>query len=305
MRRLPFHPPTFVFSTLTSVPIHCCRDPLLFSGTIRSNLDPFSVYPDIRLWDALKRAHLVGSESESTDEASPDERFSLDTVIEEEGNNLSVGQRSLVSLARALVREEARIVVLDEATAAVSFLRFLSSLFLPSSRLFLLYPSPLTPTNAPFSNTTAGRSRDGRQDPADDPDRAQGQNAAVYRPSTEDDHLLRQDLGVEFRSSPRVWDAAGLVRKGGRVHLPPDVRQVGHLKGRDREGQRGCRSVVCDLTGKDVTLHPGWKGARGFFICSSITFDFLLSFSLPVRSRFVFPRCDRNDTSARICAFVA
>jgi len=42
----------------------------------------------------MKRAHLVGSESESTDEASPDERFSLDTVIEEEGNNLSVGRES-------------------------------------------------------------------------------------------------------------------------------------------------------------------------------------------------------------------
>ncbi|KAL7411550.1 ABC protein [Mrakia frigida] len=95
------------------------QDPLLFSGTIRSNLDPFSVYDDIRLWDAMKRAHLVGSESESTDDASPEERFSLDTVIEEEGNNLSVGQRSLVSLARALVREEARIVILDECTAAV------------------------------------------------------------------------------------------------------------------------------------------------------------------------------------------
>lgn len=119
---------------VASLPLNL-RDPLLFSGTMRSNLDPFGVYPDIALWSAMKRAHLVGSESEATDDANSDERFSLDTVIEEEGNNLSVGrdysfsssccrdasadlylvsltERSLVSLARALVREDARIVVL-------------------------------------------------------------------------------------------------------------------------------------------------------------------------------------------------
>ncbi len=59
------------------------RDPLLFSGTLRSNLDPFNVYPDQKLWDASRRAHLLDSEVE---------RFTLEMAIEEEGNNLSVGR---------------------------------------------------------------------------------------------------------------------------------------------------------------------------------------------------------------------
>lgn len=67
------------------------QDPVLFSGTLRSNLDSFGVYTDAELHDAMKRAHLS-------------ERFALDTVIADEGSNLSVGERSLVSLARALVK---------------------------------------------------------------------------------------------------------------------------------------------------------------------------------------------------------
>jgi len=78
-----------------------------------SNLDPFSVYDDARLWDALRRAWLVDRDTEAQTS-----RFSLDTKIEDEGANLSVGERSLVSLARALVRD-AKVVVLDEATASV------------------------------------------------------------------------------------------------------------------------------------------------------------------------------------------
>lgn len=86
------------------------QEPVLFNGTIRSNLDPFSVYEDQRLWDALRRAWLV--DRDVPVEGARASRFSLETKIEDEGANLSVGERSLVSLARALVKD-AKVVVLE------------------------------------------------------------------------------------------------------------------------------------------------------------------------------------------------
>jgi ABC-type multidrug transport system fused ATPase/permease subunit len=101
------------------------QDPLLFSGTLRSNIDPFNTKTDVELYDALKRAHLIPSANplisndvRSGSQTPASNRFTLDTVIEEEGGNLSVGERSLVSLARALVRNT-KVLVLDEATASV------------------------------------------------------------------------------------------------------------------------------------------------------------------------------------------
>lgn len=65
---------------------------------------------DAHLWDALRRSYLVEHTVKKNDEdddgtQTPTNRFNLDTVIESEGANLSVGERSLLSLARALVKD--------------------------------------------------------------------------------------------------------------------------------------------------------------------------------------------------------
>lgn len=84
------------------------QDPLLFSGTLRSNLDPFGLHDDAILWDALKRSYLVErSKGDSVDlperdgsingAETPVNRFTLDSPIEDEGNNLSIGQVSISS----------------------------------------------------------------------------------------------------------------------------------------------------------------------------------------------------------------
>jgi ATP-binding cassette subfamily C (CFTR/MRP) protein 4 len=88
------------------------QNPVLFSGTLRKNLDPLNEYSDVDIWNALEQVELKDAIVELPSD--------LETSVSEEGSIFIVGQKQLLCLLRAILKDS-KIIILDETMANIDF----------------------------------------------------------------------------------------------------------------------------------------------------------------------------------------
>ncbi|EGG07028.1 uncharacterized protein MELLADRAFT_85900 [Melampsora larici-populina 98AG31] len=96
------------------------QDVTLFEGSVRTNLDPLNLHSDEEMWEVLRKCNLASVRLEVPVDAGHDDALidSLDMRLSEGGNSFSAGQRQLLALARAMLRES-KVVIMDEATSSI------------------------------------------------------------------------------------------------------------------------------------------------------------------------------------------